>query len=161
MLQLRLLNKYLLIRNSKIFLGGFIMFEWKNSFSCKIKDIDEQHIKLFEIGARLYDIVSLNDETDHYDEITSILEELADYTEYHFSFEEKMMEKEGYADFELHKIEHDFFIKKIKKLEKSDIDENQKDAMLKMVAFVADWISSHILITDVQYITFFNEKGIV
>lgn len=137
------------------------MFEWKNSFSCKIKDIDEQHIKLFEIGFRLYEMVSLDDDTDHFDEITSILNELTDYTEYHFSFEEKMLEKEGYSDFEMHKIEHDFFIKKIKKLSKIDIDEDQKDAMLKMVAFVADWISSHILKTDAQYVPYINGREIV
>jgi hemerythrin len=143
------------------FKGATFMFEWRKSFSCKINDIDEQHIKLFEIGSRLYDIVSLNDTTDHFDEISSILDELMDYTEYHFRFEEDLMEKNGYGDFELHKIEHDFFIKKLKKLEKSDYDENQQEAMLKIVSFVADWISSHILKTDAQYISFFNEKGIV
>jgi hemerythrin len=137
------------------------MFEWKSSYSVKVKDIDEQHIKLFEIGTKLFDIASLKDDFDHYDEIIEILKELMDYTEYHFSFEEELMEKAGYEDFEMHKIEHDFFIKKVKRLGKLDIDNDQKEAMLKIVAFVADWITSHILKTDGQYITFFNERGIV
>src|SRR4051794_13093995 len=102
------------------------MFEWKKSFSCKVNAIDDQHIKLFEIGSRLHDIVSLDDNTDHFDEITCILDELVDYTKYHFSFEENLMEKQGYGGFDLHKIEHDFFVKKLKKLEKSDYDENQQ-----------------------------------
>jgi hemerythrin len=138
-----------------------LMFEWRDNYSCRIKDIDEQHKKLFAIGTKLYDIVSINDETDHFDEIMAILDELADYTEYHFSFEEKLMEKEGFSGFESHKMEHDFFVKKLRKFENSDIDRDQQQSMLKMVSFVADWITSHILKTDVQYIPFFKDKGVV
>ena len=136
------------------------MFEWKSSYSTNIKEIDKQHQKLFEIGSRLYEIASLKDDVDHFDEMTTILDELKDYTVYHFSFEEKLMEEEGYQEFDTHKIEHDFFIKKIKKLENSDLDENQKESVLKMVAFVADWISAHILKTDAGYKDFFKGKGI-
>ena len=136
------------------------MFSWKNSYSVKVKEIDEQHIRLFEIGSKLYEIILLKDDTDHYDEIINILEELTEYTQYHFTFEEGLLEREGYEDLELHKIEHDFFIKKVKKLGKSDFEEGQNDALLKIVSFVADWITSHILKTDAQYISFFSEKGI-
>lgn len=136
------------------------MFEWKNSYSVNVKEIDLQHQKLFEIGSRLYDIVSLKDDTDHYDEITAILEELFDYTVYHFGFEENLMKEKNYSEYEKHKIEHDFFIKRIRKIGNTDLDQNQNESMMKIVEFVADWISGHILETDAQYIAFFKEKGI-
>lgn len=127
------------------------MFEWRNEFSTNIPEIDSQHKKLFEIGTRLYDIVALKDETDHYDEITAILDELKDYTDYHFGFEENVLKQRGYEQFETHKMEHDFFVKKLRKIEASDFDENQSESMIKMVTFVADWISAHILQSDAHY----------
>lgn len=136
------------------------MFKWKEDFSCNIAEIDNQHKRLFEIGSRLYDIVSLDDDYDHYDEMMAILDELRDYTVYHFGFEEKLMKEHGFQDYESHKIEHDFFIKKINRLEKSDLDSDQKKSLMKMVTFVADWISSHILKTDMNYKGYFNSKGI-
>lgn len=127
------------------------MFEWREGFSTDVEEIDRQHKKLFEIGSRLYDIVSLKDDCDHYDEIMEILDELREYTIYHFGFEENLMQQVEYTNYENHKIEHDFFVKKLARLEKSDLDNEQSEAMMKMVSFVADWISSHILKTDMGY----------
>jgi hemerythrin len=137
-----------------------MLFAWRNSFSTNVQDIDDQHKKLFEIGGRLYDIAAAKDGYDHYDEITEVLDELKAYTIYHFGFEEEMMREQGYQNYDIHKIEHDFFIKKIKKLENKDLDENQDESVMEMIKFVADWITSHILKTDLQYREFFNSKGI-
>ena len=135
-------------------------FKWRNEFSTDVGDIDEQHKKLFEIGGRLYDIATINDKYDHYDEIVKIMDELADYTIYHFSFEENLLKENGYKEFDLHKIEHDFFIKKLKRLGNKDLEENQNESTMEMIRFVADWISAHILKTDQQYVSFFNELEI-
>lgn len=137
-----------------------MLFKWEDEFSCHVRNIDEQHKKLFEIGGRLYDIAALSDEYDHYDEIINILDELKDYTLYHFDFEESLMKDNGYPDFDIHKIEHDFFIKKIKKIESKDLEGNQGESTMEMIKFVADWISAHILKTDKQYEEFFSKKGI-
>ncbi|MCX8129496.1 MAG: bacteriohemerythrin [Clostridia bacterium] len=136
------------------------MFRWRDEFKTNVEEIDKQHKKLFEIGGRLYDLVSLGNQYDHYDEIMSILDELRKYTEYHFSYEEKLMQDQGYDKLDIHKIEHDFFIKKIMKLENLNIDENQEESLMKIITFVADWISSHIIKTDIQYKGFFNSKGV-
>lgn len=135
-----------------------MLFKWKDTFSVNVSDIDRQHKKLFEIGSRVYDIVSLDDNYDHYDEIMEILNELVDYTVYHFGFEEKLMEKYGYEDYEQHKMQHYFFIKKVEKMVKKDIDERQQEVMRDLIAFIADWISSHILKSDMKYKEFFNKN---
>lgn len=127
------------------------MFEWRNEFATGVTEIDDQHKKLFEIGARLYEIACLDDDADHYDEITAILAELVDYTEYHFGFEEKLMQEKHYGGFDMHKIEHDFFVKKLRKIQNSDLDEDQSQSMMQIVSMVADWISAHILKTDAEY----------
>ena len=135
-------------------------FEWKDEFSVNIAQIDEQHQRLFEIGARINDLAYAKDGFDHYDDIMQVIHELREYTEFHFDHEEKMMEKYGYERFEAQKFEHHFVIKKIQKFENSDIDERQDDTILGLVSFVSDWISSHILKEDMKYREFFNNKGV-
>ncbi|MCX7709071.1 MAG: bacteriohemerythrin [Clostridia bacterium] len=136
------------------------MFKWRDSFSTNVAEIDNQHKKLFEIGSRLFEVASLKDDCDHYDEMMGILDELRDYTLYHFKFEENLMVENGYNNYENHKIEHDFFIKKLVRLEKSDLDNDQNESLIKMLNFVADWISSHILKTDMNYREHFNSRGV-
>jgi hemerythrin-like metal-binding domain len=136
-------------------------FEWKDSYKVNVTEIDKQHKRLFEIGEKISELVMLKNEYDHYDEIMEILEELKDYTLYHFDFEEKLMEQYGFADLETHKIEHIFMVKKLQRLQRKDIDANQSQATIDLVAFVSDWITSHILKTDMKYRVFFNDKGVV
>lgn len=135
-------------------------FEWKDTYSVNVANIDKQHKKLFEIGGKISDLVLAKDGYDHYDEIMDILQELRDYTLYHFNFEEKLMEKYGYKELDFHKIEHIFMAKKLQRLQNKDTDSNQKEAVTDLIAFVSDWIAGHILKTDMRYKEHFNEKGI-
>ena len=134
-------------------------FEWKDTYSVNVEKIVEQHKKLFEIGGRITDLVMVKDGFDHYDEIMDILQELTEYTIYHFNFEERLMEKYGYEGLDSHRIEHIFFMKKIEKVREKDIDSKQSEISIDLVAFVSDWITSHILTTDMKYRNYFNEKG--
>lgn len=127
------------------------MFKWQDRFSCGIAEIDKQHKKLFEIGERIYDTASLKDDFDHYDELMQALDELVEYTKYHFGFEEMLMQRYNFSGYAMHKVEHDFFIKKVQKLAAKDMEENQNQTLMEMVHFVADWVSGHILDTDIKY----------
>jgi len=132
------------------------MFEWKDTYCVNVPAIDKQHKELFRIGGLIADLVFADDEYDHFDEIMVILKELKDYTLYHFQYEEKLMEKYGYEETDFHKIEHLFLTKKIEKFEELDLDEKQNEAVIGLVNFISDWISGHILKTDMKYKDFFN-----
>lgn len=136
-------------------------FKWKDNYNVDVKEIDKQHNKLFEIGTRISELVLANDDFDHYDEIMAILQELKEYTIYHFGYEEKLMKQYGYKDLDTHKIEHLFVIKKLQKLGSKDIDEEQKEAVMELIGFISDWISGHILKTDMQYKELFKSQGLV
>ena len=135
-------------------------FKWKDRYNLNISEIDKQHRKLFEIGARAYDLVMLDDSFDHYDEIIGIFNELLEYTEYHFDYEEKLMEAYKYDGYGHQKQEHAFFINKIKEMTSRDIDSNQQKAVLDVIDFLSEWIGSHILLSDRKYAASFEEKGI-
>ena len=128
-----------------------MIFKWKDRFKTGIEEIDNQHKRLFDIGSELYKVVSLDDGSDHYDEIIKLLNELSDYTKYHFDYEEKLMEKYNYNDIKNHKEEHQRFIDKLNETLAQDIDMNQKQVVLDMIEFIINWVSSHIVGTDFKY----------
>lgn len=136
------------------------MFRWREAFELGIEEVDKEHRKLFEIGGLLYDLSSNKNDTDKYDEIMRVIEELKDYTIIHFNHEEQLMLLHSYENYEAHKFEHDFFVKKLQRIERKDIEGAQNDAIVEMLSFVADWITSHILKTDKEYIEFFKSKGL-
>ncbi len=134
--------------------------KWKENYSCNIKEIDNQHKKLFEIGDSIFNLVNLKDGIDRYDEIIEIVEKLKDYAVYHFQYEEKLMKEHGYLGLDYHSKEHDEFVKKIIEFDHQDIDNGQKKVTLDLVLFVADWVEKHILGIDMQYKDFLNDKGV-
>ncbi|NLK86366.1 MAG: hemerythrin family protein [Clostridiaceae bacterium] len=135
-------------------------FKWKDEYATGIETIDAQHKQLLEIGARIFILAELDDGYDHYDEIMEVLGELKDYTQYHFGYEEQLMETNGYERYENQKFQHFFVIKKIEKFQSSDIDDRQKETIIGLAEFISDWIINHILKEDMQYREFFISRGI-
>lgn len=136
------------------------MFKWRDDFSVNIKSIDDQHKELFRIGNNLYDIVSLKDGIDRYDEIMEALYSMRDYAMYHFQYEEELMEQNGYPEYAKHKREHDAFISKVQSVDEEKIDEEQEQVGMDLIIFIANWIENHILKTDMKYKNYLNDKGI-
>lgn len=136
------------------------MFKWRDDFSVNIKSIDDQHKELFRIGNNLYDIVSLKDGIDRYDEIMEALYSMRDYAMYHFQYEEELMEQNGYPEYAKHKREHDAFISKVQSVDEGKIDEEQEQVGMDLIIFIANWIENHILKTDMKYKNYLNDKGI-
>lgn len=132
--------------------GMWIMaFEWKDRYKLNIEEIDKQHQKLFEIGARVYDLTRLDSAYDRYDEIMEVIQELLDYTQYHFKYEEELLEKYKYQHLATHIKEHNYFVGKIKSLLSRDIDEAQMETLQDIVDFLSEWISTHIMFEDRKY----------
>ncbi len=128
------------------------MFTWSENYAIGIDEIDVQHKKLVDIGAKLEDMLSTGDSVDYYDYILETLDELKDYAEYHFSYEEKKMEEHGYEELEQHRMEHLFFVKRINRLSMQDIDSQQMGVITETLNFLAKWLFSHILNSDMKYV---------
>lgn len=135
-----------------------MLFKWKEEYATGIEEIDNQHRNLLNIGAKLYDKISRRDE-DHYDEILNLIDELRDYTMYHFGYEEKLLAEVGFEYFDDHKMEHDVFIQKVNEIDDTEIDINQGRFMMNLIVFIADWIEKHILDSDHKYKEVLKEAG--
>ena len=70
------------------------------------------------------------------------------------------MGKYNYGDLENQHFQHVFFIKKLEKIGRKDIDGQQNETAQEIVMFVGDWITSHILKSDMKYREFLNQKGV-
>lgn len=128
------------------------MIKWQEEYRIGVQAIDEQHQRLFEIANQAYQLLKNELLLDKYDKIVTILEELRDYTVYHFSFEEQYMANIGYKKLLSHKVLHDDFVEKIKTIDFDQVDENQDQYLIGILDFVVNWIQKHILGVDKQIV---------
>lgn len=134
------------------------MFDWNETFSVKIAEIDDQHKKLFEIGENINQLLKDHDGIDSFDEIMDLIGELLSYTKYHFEEEEKLLVAHNYPELEAHVDEHNKFIDYLENLDEDEIDENQKQVLAELIKFIATWIFKHINNTDFKYSQFLIER---
>lgn len=127
------------------------MLKWSDDYKLGVDFIDEQHQNLLEIADRGHQLLTDNFRLDKYDEIVQIIEELRDYTIYHFQTEEKYMASIGYTKLLSHKVQHDDFVEKLNKVDLKAMDDNQDKYLLELLEFVSQWIVGHICKVDPQY----------
>jgi hemerythrin len=132
------------------------MITWSNNFSVNVKEIDDQHKKLVDAINSLETSMKAGKGKDV---IGKVLQELADYTVYHFSTEEKYMVKFGYAEYQQHKQAHDNFVRKVTEFQK-DFKDAKLGTVISVSDFLQQWLTKHILDTDKKYSTTFNENGL-
>ncbi len=124
------------------------MYVFKDEYRTGIESIDQEHIKLFEIADRAYEVLVDEFIPDKYDYIVEILNELTDYAATHFKHEEEYMMSIRYKKLISHRAEHVEFIDKICQYDLSEVDENQKGVILELLDFLNDWLIHHILEND-------------
>lgn len=127
------------------------MLKWKEEYETGVAFIDEQHQKLFEIANSAYELFKNDFVSDKYDKILDIIQELKNYTVFHFKSEEDYLIETGYKGFFAHKVEHDDFIKKFDEIDAARIDDGQNKYIIELLNFLSDWISNHILVKDQQH----------
>ena len=132
------------------------MFEWRADFELGIQLIDDQHKKLLAVGNRISHLLAdHDDDSDDYDKIIGVIDELKEYTVYHFNTEEELFKRYNYPDYEAHKKEHDNFIAYIDTFDFSTIDDDQKKVIRDLLKKVINWVFNHIITTDFLYKEFF------
>ncbi|HOZ53151.1 MAG TPA: bacteriohemerythrin [bacterium] len=126
-----------------------MIFQWQPIYSVNVKEIDEQHKKMFNILNRLF---SEKDFSAIFK--TEIMKDLENYADYHFKTEEKYFDKFGYAKSDEHKEMHQDYIDAINSFRQDGFTENQlKD-------FLQNWWIDHVQGADQEYSVFFNKNGL-
>lgn len=131
-----------------------MFLKWNDIYSVNVKELDEQHQKVFEIINRIYEIKK-NPKSEHLD---TIIQELKDYGNYHLEAEEKYFEEFDYPDKVSHIQKHDMYREKVVEFEKKSLENDGVADDLSQ--FLRDWWINHIQKVDHEYSHFFNNKGL-
>ncbi len=129
------------------------MAVWTEKFSVGVEALDDQHKELFKL---LHDL-SVALKTDVNADPGSALTRLQTYILFHFSSEEHLLAKYGYADLEQHVEEHERFKAKVDEFKRKYSDDKPKLA-LEIRNWIAEWIVSHVMETDKKYADFLAPK---
>jgi hemerythrin-like metal-binding protein/PAS domain S-box-containing protein len=132
------------------------IIRWSNAFSINLNIIDQQHKKWIEIINNFYrEFKKGNANT----ELSKYFKELTDYTDYHFSFEEKYMADFKYEEFEDHKQKHADFLDRIRTY-RAEYDEGKQDVAYRLMGFLRKWVRIHISEDDFSYSALFRKNGL-
>ena len=122
----------------------------------KVKLLNEQHRKLFDILKELYNAM---EDKSNKSALRVILNNLSLYIKQHLEAEEALLQKYAYPDLEEQREQHKLFIKKIEDF-KNDFENNKFMLYFEMAIFLKNWIANHIEEIDKKYADFLNAKGI-
>lgn len=140
------------IIHDKIIATRFVT--WQDSYSVGIESIDTDHKKLLGLINQLQSAAHYKTDDQM---IEDILNQLIDYTKYHFTREEGMMQDCEYPDFEAHKQQHEDMIKQVTKY----IDEYRVDktrTIEEVAVYLKTWLVNHINGTDQKYTPYLKGK---
>ncbi len=126
------------------------------NLSVKIKSIDDQHSKLFDLINDFYDNIKNRSNVEN---ILGLINGMKEYTQSHFKTEENFMLQLNYPYYDAHKNEHDIFISKITTVE-DKIRSGKLVVSFEITGFLRDWLKNHIQVTDKKYSSFFIQNGI-
>lgn len=130
--------------------------EWDDVYLLGIPEIDMQHKKLISIANELYDVVCGN-ESDYKLKMSIVLKKLTDYTEYHFTSEEQLQKRIGYAGYETHKNSHDYFIKEVN-FQIQKLNSESKNNVLGFYNYISTWVFNHIAKADKLWANFMKQN---
>ncbi len=132
------------------------LIQWEERLSVNVKDIDEQHKKLVYLVNLLHSSMKSGKGKDV---LGKILNDLLDYTAYHFKTEENYIQKNNYPAELIHKKEHEALVAKATDIKKR-FDKGEAVITIELMGFLKDWLSSHILVSDKKLGEFLNMQGV-
>ena len=131
------------------------LFNWSDALSVKVPSIDEQHKQLVGLVNDVHEVAVAQKDDE---ELDRVFQELVEYTQRHFIYEEKLFEKYDYPRMQLHINQHEALKKRVNGY-LADYKTGEMD-MLEFLAFMVDWLQDHIMGEDMEYSEFFNQKGV-
>ena len=135
--------------------GGLI--RWDDSLSVNIALVDRQHRKLVELINQLFEALRAGKGKEA---LAPVLESLVDYTQRHFTDEERMMNSHGYPGLEEHREAHAHLIARVTEFQ-TKLAQGKETISSELFNFLKSWLLHHIKEKDKAYAPFLNSKGVL
>ncbi|UCD48041.1 MAG: hemerythrin family protein [Deltaproteobacteria bacterium] len=132
--------------------------KWDESLSIGVELIDEQHQNWIE---RLGNVQSAIEDHRGMPHVANALDFLVDYTQFHFSTEEKYMSETGYPGLEDHRAKHEELKATLDDLVEDFRDYGVTEKLSRAIGtFLGNWLRDHIRVVDQAFAAFLKEKKI-
>jgi len=120
--------------------------------------IDEEYKMLIQ---HLNDLTKSIESHHSADKIVKTLDFLIEYTNFHFTAEEKLMSEKNYPGLEHQKMKHDEF----KEILDDLVEYFKEDGATHNLAdsidiLLINWLTKHICVVDLEFGKFLQDKGI-
>ena len=133
------------------------LIEWTDELSVGFTEVDKDHQRLVAIVNELNDAIVRQDDRGDLEEG---LEELIEYTSWHFRHEERLMQEHGYDGMEEHQQIHKDLATKAVEIQ-SKYEEGDDSVLDILMPFLKDWLTEHIKVTDKAMGLFFGRAVLV
>ena len=124
------------------------LFPWSDKLSLGIDKIDVQHKELVSLINQLHRAMKMQAGAR---EAEAVLAKLAEYTVYHFGFEEKLFDKYGYPQAGPHKKIHRDLVASVTAFQQ-DLRAGKAGLSMELMNFLTSWLKEHIMKTDRAYV---------
>jgi hemerythrin-like metal-binding protein len=130
---------------------------WDDSLSVNVNLIDDQHKMLIK---KLNDMAEAIERKRGIEKISRTLSFMIDYTNFHFSTEEKHMTEQEYPAKAEHQKQHGEFKTVLNNLIEDFEEEGATELLADSIdTFLVNWLINHIKGSDVAFGKFLNQKG--
>ena len=126
------------------------LMPWGPQFATGIEQIDTQHKELVRLVNQLHRAMRQQKGAR---EVGGILGELANYTVFHFGFEEKLFDRYNYPDTKKHKEIHTDLVNEVSAFQ-TDFNAGKASVTMELMDFLKNWLKGHIMGTDKAYAPF-------
>ncbi|MFI5109507.1 MAG: bacteriohemerythrin [Terriglobales bacterium] len=132
------------------------LITWDQTYSVRVKRIDEQHQQLFALINELHEAMR---EGKRQTIVQDTLRRLAVYTVTHFRAEEELLRKSNFPGLAEHHAEHQKYVARVHQFEE-DLKAGHNTTSVAVLQFLRDWLAEHILRTDRSYSAYLNAQGV-
>ncbi len=132
--------------------------QWTDNMSVGIELIDKQHKMLIQ---HLNNLIKSLEPNQGLTEVANTLSFLIDYTQFHFSEEEKHMVANKYPGLDQHKMKHEEFKTTLANLEEEFTEDGATHVLADSInTLLVNWLIKHICNVDVEFGAFLKNNGI-
>lgn len=123
------------------------LMEWNDSFNIGVPEVDRQHRHLVEILNRLHAAMLAGNPPA---ELARVVQDLLNYTRYHFDAEERAMRDANYPELSAHQQKHRAMVERVEAFSQEMLS-GKATVTMRLLVFLKEWLARHILETDRRF----------
>lgn len=123
------------------------LIDWNDSLLIGVAEIDRQHRHLVEILNRVHEAMRAG---SPHREMQRVMQDLVNYTRYHFDAEERAMREAGYPELAGHQQKHRAMVARVETF-REEMMSGKATVTMRLMLFLKEWLAKHILETDRRF----------